>query len=187
MMKSCSIWIRGLLVVALSLLLVACAAAPETTVAPQATKPIGDFKLGLLVVYADKVQKGPMSRDASPLELKSALETELRRRFGPLQGSKFFNMSVAVDVYALAQPGIPILLTPKSALAVTVNVWDDAKQQIITEDDKQFTVLERLTGKSLIGSGLTMTREEQLNELVMMTADQIEAYLRKNEALFVAQ
>jgi hypothetical protein len=171
---------------AMVLLLVGCAADTGTAPALKATEPLGDFKLGIMVVYADKVQQGPMSRDATPLELKTALETELRRRFGSLTGSKFFNMSVAIDAYALAKPGIPLIISPKSALVVTLNVWDDAKQQIITEEDKRFTVLEKFTGKSLIGSGMTMSREEQLAELVQTTADNIEAYMRENEALFVA-
>lgn len=186
-MKSPTLWIRTTVFAVLAAVLVACSAGPDLNAVPEATKPIGDFKLGILVVYADKVKKGPMSRDATPDQLKVALESEMRRRFGSLTGSKFFNISLAVDVYALAQTGVPILLTPKSALAVTMNVWDDSKQTMITEDDKQFTILERISPRSFVGSGLSMTADEQLRELVIMTVDQIEAYLRENEALFVAE
>jgi len=171
---------------ALSVVLVACA-GPVKETAPQSVKPIGDFKLGILVVYAEKVKKGPMSRNATPQQLQSALDTEMRRRFGALDGKKFFNISVAVDAYALARTGIPLLLTPSSALAVTINIWDDATKKIISEDDKQFTTIEKISGRSLIGSGLTMTADQQLHELVVITVDKIEAYMRENEALFVAQ
>jgi len=52
----------------LAFALFGCAAAPEQQVLAPSTKPMGDFKLGILVVYAEKVQKGPMSRDAEPEE-----------------------------------------------------------------------------------------------------------------------
>lgn len=180
-------WIKGVLFAAISGLLMACAADPNLATTPQAVKPIGDFKLGHLVVFADNVKKGPMSRDATPDQLKIALEAEMRRRFGALEGKKFYNIGVAVDVYALARAGIPLVISPSSALAVTVNIWDDSKNQIVTEEDKQFTTLEKLSVNTLIGSGLTMTAEEQLNELVIRTVDKIEAYMRQNETLFIVQ
>jgi hypothetical protein len=181
------IWIKGVLFAAISVLLMACAADPNLGAGPQAVKPIGDFKLGHLVVFADNVKKGPMSRDATPEQLKTALEAEMRSRFGGLTGKKYFNIGVAVDVYALARAGIPLVLTPSSALAVTVNIWDDSKNQIIIEEDKQFSTLEKLSANLLIGSGLTMTAEEQWQELVVRTVDKIEAYMRENEALFIAE
>jgi len=178
-------WFRGALFATLALILAACAGGAVQQEVPPPIKPIGDFKLGILVVNADNVEKGPMSRTATPDELKTAMQTELQRRFGVLDGSKFFNMAVSINAYALARTGIPLLLTPKSALVVTLNVWDDAKKKIITEEDKRFTVIEKLSAKSLIGSGLSMTKEQQLHEMVMLTVDKIEAYLRENEALFV--
>lgn len=178
--------LRATLFATISLLLAACA-GPVTETPTEAVKPIGDFKLGILVVYAENAKKGPMSRDATPDELKAAVEAEMRKRFGGLQGKKFYNISVAVDVYALARTGIPILVTPKSALALTVNIWDDAKQKTIFDEDKQFTTVEKISGRSLIGSGLSMTADEQLHELVVLTVDKIEAYMRENEALFIAE
>lgn len=184
-MTTFSGWFRAALFSLLAVVLASCA-APDPNAPLPATKPIGDFKLGILAVSAEGVQKGPMSRDATPEELQAALETELRRRFGSLTGSKFYNMSVTINAYALARVGVPLLFTPSSAMITTVNFWDDAKQKIILDEDKRFTVLEKLTGKSFVGSGLTMTREEQLHEIVMRTADRIEAYMREHEDAFRA-
>jgi len=175
--------IRFFLFGVLALSLAACAAAPkpEVVVAPA---PMGDFKLGFAVAVADKVQKGPLSREVTQNVLVNAMKSELDRVFSPFEGSKFYNLGVSVDAYVLAVPGLPIVASPSSALVVTLSVWDDAKQKMILAEPKQFTVLEKLSGKSIFGSGLTQTKEQQLASLIHSAVKQIEAYLRENESLF---
>jgi hypothetical protein len=166
-----------------ALILAACAAPQE--VVDKAPEPLGDFKLGLVTVFADNVEKGPFSREATPDELAASLKAEVERVFGPYPGTKFYNIALSVDAYALALPGIPLVAQPKSALVVTLNIWDDTRAEKINAEPEQFTILERITGGSLLlGSGLTLTREEQLAELNKLAVRRIETWLRENEALF---
>ncbi len=175
---------RAVLAGILALALGACstpAPAPET-IAPPA--PIGDFKLGYAIVVAKDAQKGPLSRTATADELVAAMKSELERVFRPIEGNRFYHIAVTIDAYVLARPGIPIVASPKSALIFTVRIWDDARQKQLFEKPKQFTVIERFRARSIFGSGLTMTKEQQLAELVQTGVKQIESWMRKNEALF---
>jgi len=171
-----------LLVGLVAFALIGCAQpAPEVVTKPD---PLGNFKLGFAVAVADKAKKGPLSRIASQAELAGAMQAELDRVFKPYEGTKFYNLGVSVDAYALALPGIPILASPKSALAVTLSVWDDKAEKMILEKPQRFTVLEKISGKSFFGSGLTQTREEQLASLTHSAVQQIQTWMRKNESLF---
>ncbi len=172
--------LAGILVLGLA----ACSApapAPES-IAPPA--PIGDFKLGYAIVVAKDAQKGPLSRTATPDELAAAMKSELERVFRPIEGSRFYHIAVTIDAYVLALPGIPIVASPKSALIFTVRIWDDARQKQLFEEPKQFTVIEKFTPRSIFGSGLTLTRQQQLAELARSGVKQIESWMRKNESLF---
>jgi len=176
-----------LLIVLALLALSACAPKPAAPLAPPPVvkpAPLGDFKLGFAVAVADKVKKGPLSREASQDELVNAMKTELNRVFTAYEGSKFYNLGVSIDAYILAVPGIPIVASPSSALVVTLSVWDDAKAKMILDEPKQFTVLEKFSGKTLFGSGLTKSREQQLAELTNAAVKQMQDWLYKNESLF---
>lgn len=177
---------RTLMIGSLALMLAACS-GPTTEISTAAPEPIGDFKLGIVTVFAKNVQKGPLSRTASIPELEAALKSEALRVFTPYTGTKFFNIAIAVDAYVLATPGIPLIASPKSGMVVSLNVWDNAKKTVVTEEHKQFTSLEKITGGSFfLGSGLTLSKEEQLAELAVSAIKQIEAYMRENQHLFVS-
>ncbi|MCB1366262.1 MAG: hypothetical protein KDK00_00725 [Rhodobacteraceae bacterium] len=171
----------AILVTAFALTACGDATPPASTTAP---KPLGDFKLGYAVVSADNVQKAPMSRDATADEWEAVLKPEFERRLSGYQGERFYHVSITVAAYSLAMPGIPLVFSPKSAVVIMVNVWDDARQVRIIEQDKQFTVVERLTAKSILGSGLTMSREEQMAELSTRVIDQVMKYLEDNADAF---
>lgn len=172
-------------IAALALMLTSCGEAPDAVSVNR--EPLGDFKLGLAIVVAKNVEKGPLSREATPQELESSMKAELERVFRGYDGKKFYNIAVSVDAYVLAMPGIPIIASPKSALVVSLNVWDDAKGERITEEHKQFTILEKITGSSfLLGSGLTLSREEQLAELTKSAVTEIHKWLRENEHVFAS-
>lgn len=107
------------------------------------------------------------------------------RVFGVYTGDKFYNIVVSIDAYILAVPGIPLVAAPKSAMLVSLNVWDDAKGERITEEHKQFKIVEKIRGKGLIlGSGSTQSREEQLAVLSRLAMIEIEKYLHENVHVF---
>ena len=166
----------------LLLALASCGEAPREIPAPE---PLGDFKIGHLVVFAKNAQMGPLSREAAPEEFESALRAELEPRLLPLKGSKFFNVAVSVDAYILAVPGVPIVASPSSGIVVSLNVFDDSAGVRILEENKRFTVAEKFSAKSFFGSGLTQTKEEQIAGLARVVVEQIDAYMRENEAAFI--
>lgn len=168
----------------LSLLaLTACSDAKEIT---QDTPlvDLGDFSLGHNVVVATDAQKAPFSRNATEEELETALKAAMQARFGRYDGDKLYHIGIKVDAYGLAAPGIPVLFTPKSVLVLTVNIWDDSKGVKLTEKPKLLTVFESLNGHTLVGSGLTRSREEQLDILTRNAALKVERWLLENGQWF---
>ncbi|MFT5060110.1 MAG: hypothetical protein ACI9KS_002687 [Sulfitobacter sp.] len=145
---------------------------------------LGDFRLGHNVVVAENVTKGPFSRNAEPEELQAALVEQVDRRLGRYEGDKFYHLGISIDGYILALPGVPLVASPKSALIISVRVWDDAAGGKLTERPHQLTILESLSGGTLIGSGLTRTKEQQLQNLVENAALAIEKYLLNNREWF---
>lgn len=161
----------------------ACGPREDFSEAPEA---LGDFRLGFAVVVTDNMQKVPISRDASGDEWKAALQKALDDRFRRFEGGKLYNIGVAVDGYALAPPGIPIVASPKSILVVSVAVFDDAAGEMLNEDGKgkQITAFEESSGDTMIGSGLTKTKEEQMESLAFVAAKKVEEFLRANPTWF---
>lgn len=148
-------------------------------------EPLGDFALGLNIVVADNVKKVPISRDASVEEWEAAMIKAVDERFSRFDGTKLYNIGINVDGYALAPPGIPIVAAPKSILVITANVWDDAAGKKLNEEGKQLTVFEQFSGESaVLGSGLTRTREEQMESLSRNAARAVEDWLRQNPQWF---
>jgi hypothetical protein len=146
--------------------------------------PLGDFALGLNIVVADNVQKVPISRDASPEEWEEAMKKAVADRFGRYAGTKLFNIGISVDGYALAPPGIPVVAAPKSVLVITANVWDDAAQKKLNEEGKQFTVFESLSGETVVGTGLTRTKAQQMEALSYNAVKRVEQWFLDNPEWF---
>lgn len=161
-------------------LLTAC--GQSTVVEPPVD--LGNFKMGFAVVVADNVQKVPISRNADPEDWKTSVKAALERRLTRYEGDKFYNLGVSIDAYALAPPGIPLVVSPKSALVVTATVWDDSKGTKINEKGEQFTIFEGLDGDTLIGSGLTQTGAEQMERLSFNAARRIEQWLADHPEWF---
>lgn len=148
-------------------------------------EPLGDFALGLNVIVADNVQKVPISRNATVEEWETAMIKAVDERFGRFDGTKLYNIGINVDGYALAPPGIPVVASPKSILVITANVWDDAAGKKLNEEGKQLTVFEQFSGESaLLGSGLTRTREQQMESLSRNAARAVEDWMRLNPQWF---
>lgn len=146
--------------------------------------PLGEFALGLNIVVADNVQKVPISRDATPEEWETTMKQAVAARFGRYEGTRLYNIGISVDGYALAPPGIPVVAAPKSVLVVTANIWDDAKQQKLNAEGKQITVFESLSGETVIGTGLTRTKKQQMEALSYNAVKRIEDWLLENPQWF---
>lgn len=149
--------------------------------------PLGQFKLGLNIVVAKGAQKSPVSRNATPEEWQAALKKAMQARFGRYHGDRFYDFGIKVDGYALAPPGIPIVLSPKSVLVITANIWDDPTQTELNAKGKQIVVFEGFSPATVIGSGLVQTRQEQMDRLAYNAAKKIETWLLKHPEWFPAE
>lgn len=146
--------------------------------------PLGDFALGLNIVVADNVQKVPISRQVTPEQWEAEMKKAVAARFGRYNGTKLYNIGISVDGYALAPPGIPLVLKPKSVLVVTANIWDDAAGKKLNPEGRQFTVFEKLSPETFIGSGVTQNKQKQMEVLSYNTAKKIEGWLLQHPEWF---
>lgn len=147
-------------------------------------EPIGDFRLGHNIVVADDVRQGPFSRDATPEEWEAALTEAIDERLGRFRGDKYYHVAVKVDGFVLAVPGVPLVADPKSLLVIRVTLWDDEKGTKINDEPEQLTVFEDISTETIISSGLTQPREEQLRNLARNAARAIENWLEDNPDWF---
>lgn len=144
---------------------------------------LGNFQLGHNVVVAPNLQKGPLSRDASKDEWISYVYSAVEERFRRREGTRLYHLGVTLEGYVLARGGIPVVAAPKSALVLKVTVWDDQKGVRLNEKAEMITVVESLSGDTVVGSGLTRTKEEQMIYLSRKAAKLIENWLvRQNNA-----
>jgi hypothetical protein len=148
--------------------------------------PLGNFGLGLNIVVADNMQMVPISRSATVEEWEAAMQKAIDDRFGRYEGTKAYNFGIAVDGYALAPPGIPLIASPKSVLVITANIWDDAAALKLNAEGEQMTIFESLSPEELIGSGLTKTREQQMEQLAFNAAYAVEQWLLEHPEWFDA-
>ena len=149
--------------------------------------PLGDFSMGFAVAVADKVQKVPiLSRDATPDEWEAAFKKAMDDRFSRFDGPKLYDFGISVEAYALAPPGIPVIASPKSVLAIKVTIWDDAISRPINDKPEEFTIIET-SGKSFVGSGLLQNKDEQMAFMAARAAARIEDWLRKHPEWFTPE
>ena len=97
--------------------------------------------------------------------------------FKRYEGDKLYHIAASIDGYMLAKPGIPVLLSPKSALILNATIWDDAAGLKLDAEPHQIVVIESLTAKTLMDSGLTMSRRAQLENLSQNAALAIERWM----------
>lgn len=138
---------------------------------------LGDFHLGHNVVVAPNLTKGPASRTATEEEWVEAMKAAIDERFSRYDGSRLYHLGVSVEGYVLAIPGVPLVASPKSALILHVTVWDDAEQKKLNEEPYQVTVVESISGKTVLGSGLTQSKQIQLKNLSRNAAKLIENWM----------
>ena len=143
----------------------------------EAPVPLGNFELGLNIVVADNMKKVPISRPATVEEWETAIIKSVDDRFGRYSGTKLYNIGIAVDGFALAPPGVPIVASPKSVLVITANIWDDASGTKLNAEGAQFTIFESFSGETVIGSGLTRSRQKQIEILSYNAAKRVEEWI----------
>ncbi|MBY5990078.1 hypothetical protein [Roseovarius atlanticus] len=144
---------------------------------------LGNFHLGHNVVAAPNLQKGPLSREASKADWIAAMTQAVDERFSRQEGTRLYHLGITLEGYVLAKAGIPVVAAPKSALVLKVTAWDDAKKARLNETPELITVVEGLSGDTVVGSGLTRTAEEQMQVLTQKGAKLIENWLvRQNNA-----
>lgn len=170
----------------LAMLALAFVAACQTDDLAEPPVPLGDFALGLNVVVADDVQMVPLSRKTTPEAWEAAMKKAIDDRFGPdrYQGTRLYNIGIAVEGYALAPPGVPVVLKPKSILVITANVWDDATQTRLNPEGKQFHIFEKNSPETVVGSGLTQSKARQMEILAYNAAKRIEQWFLDNPEWF---
>ena len=169
--------IRRLIAGLVLLTLAACADGARELEKP--TEPLGDFKLGHAIVVTPNIVKGPVSREATDDEWIAALDSALETRFRRYEGDKFYHIGVSIEGYVLAQPGIPLVLSPKSVMILRATVWDDPPCEKLNPEPKEITVLEAVNPDTVVGSGLTQSKEVQLENLSVNAALQIEKWMRQ--------
>jgi len=174
--------LRATAMIGVLVLLAACAGHAD--LADEDPDPIGDFRMAHNIVVASNVQRGPLSREATREEWQEALTEAIDERLGRFDGESMYHIATNVDGYVLAVPGIPIVAAPRSLLIVRVNVWDDSTGEIINESPRQLTIFEDISGGTLISSGLTQSREEQMENLARNAARSIQTWLEANRDWF---
>ncbi|WP_417250791.1 hypothetical protein [Celeribacter sp.] len=176
-------YLRALLAILATVTLVACSDTKAIT-SETPLVDLGDFAFGHNVVVTTGMEKGPFSRDASEEEVETVLKAAIGERLNRYDGDRLYHLGVKVEAYALAMPGVPLIFTPKSALILSVTAWDDAAQKKLNEKPRLITVYEGLSGETLVGSGLTRTKEQQLEILSRNAAERIETWLQSNGEWF---
>lgn len=174
--------IRLVVCIAALAALVSCTAPSGPVDDPK--KDLGDFVLGHNIVVAPQFQRGPLSRPADKDEFIASMKNAIDARFGRYDGTRTVHFGINISGYVLAQAGVPLVLSPKSALIITVTAWDDRAGGKFNDEAREFIVLESFTGP-IISSGMTMSAEEQMENLTYNAAKQIEEWLHDNRMCLV--
>ena len=165
---------RNFLLAIAMIVLAACGTSDDLDKPPA---PLGDFKLGHNVAVAPNLVKGPLSREADKELFTKIMQEAVAERFGRYDGDKLYHFGISLEGYVLAQPGIPIVASPKSILIIKFTIWDDAKGEKMNAEPEQITVIESFGGHTILGSGYTQTAEEQMKGLARNAVKQIERHL----------
>lgn len=174
--------LRPLQMLAAAALLASCSASGENLGDSRAE--LGDFRLCYNIVTTNDAVRGPLSREADVEEIAQVLREEIDRRFLRYEGGRLYHIALHLDAYVLAVPGVPLVASPRSALIISANVWDDALGRPLNDEPEQFTVLESAGAGSVMGSGLTQSAEEQTRHLSRNAALQIESWLADHPEWF---
>ena len=167
-----------------ALLILAVSACTSAADLKEAPADLGNFRLGHNVVVASKMQQSTLSRDATEDEWKTALTAAVDERFGRYEGDRLYHIGISVEGFSIAPPGVPLIVSPKSVLIIRATIWDDTLGRKLNEEAKQFTVFESLSSSTIVGSGLTQTKEQQMTNLSQNAAKMIQNWMLDNPEWF---
>ena len=168
-----------LLVLGLGLL-----AACESNDLKKPPAPLGDFVMGHNIVVADNAQVPGISRKVTADAWEAAMTAAMDDRFGRYEGSRIYNFGISIDGFVLAPPGVPVVASPRSALIITVHVFEDATQTQLNPGGKQLTMVEGMSAESFIGSGWTQSKDQQLARMAYRGALAVQNYLLEHPEWF---
>lgn len=164
------------------LFLAACGAEEDLSLPPE---PLGQFRLGHNIAIADNVTKGPFSREFTEDQLEASVQDAVAARLRRHDGDGLYHLGIVVGGVVLAQPGIPVVYAPRSAMIVDVTVFDNATQKKLNEEPHRIIAGEGLRNSvPLLGSGYVRSAQEQLDNLSAEVAKGIERWLRENPEWF---
>lgn len=164
----------------LGLAMVLLTACSVPAVVDEPAVSMGDFRFGHNIVVVDNPELGPFSRTVEDNVWQERLTQAMADRFGGYEGDKFYHIGVKMDLYVLAQPGVPVVFTPKSVLVLTVNMWDDSTGEKVNAEEKAFTVFEGTSKETIVGSGLMRGKEKQMDVLSNNAAKAIQDWILEN-------
>lgn len=170
------------LISVLCLVAVAACAVPDPDLEEQV--PLGDFKLLGNIAVTTNARKMGVSRDASAEAWEKALEGAVDKRFRRYDGDTPYTLSYSLDGYILATKGGRLALAPRSAMSMTVHIWQTDPLKRLEKRSKQLLILEQLDGESVIGSGLFRDGDEQMANLSAQFSKALERWLVSNGDLF---
>ena len=168
----------GLLV----LVLVACGAEEDLSLTPE---PLGQFRLGHNIAIADNVQLGPFSREMSEDDIEATVQNAVAKRLRRYDGDGLYHLGVVVGGLVLAQPGVPVVYSPKSVMIIDVTVFDNTTQKKLNEEPHRIFASEGFRNSvPFLGSGYVRGPEKQLENLSADAAKKIEDWLVENPDWF---
>jgi hypothetical protein len=173
---------RSLFLVLSCLLALSACAVPDPETDPQVN--LGDFRLLGNVAVTNNARRMGVSRDATAEEWEASLEGAIQDRFGRYEGATPYTLSYSLDGYILATKAGRLALAPRSAMSMTVHIWQTDPLDRLEDRSKQLLVFEALDGETVIGSGLFRDKEEQMANLSAQFAKAVERWLVANGDLF---
>lgn len=169
---------------AAALMLAACAPTDDLEGPPP---ELGAFRLGHVVVLADKVEYGPFSRTLDEAQIVDSVTRAVRSRLSPprYDGDGLYHLGILVGGLVLAAPGLPTIYTPSSALIIEVNVFDNATRAKLNPEPERILVREGLKNwVPIIGSGIARGKDEQLENLTFQASAAIQNWLLEHPEWF---
>ena len=174
--------LRKFFLMFVGLALLGCAAEDDLTLVPT---PLGQFRLGHNIAIADNTTRGPFSRDFSEAQIEASVQSAVAKRLRRYDGDGLYHLGIVIGGLILAQPGIPVVYSPKSVMIVDVSVYDNTTQKRLNDEPKRMTVGEGFRNAvPILGSGMVRTADEQLSNLSAALAHDIEEWLNENPEWF---
>lgn len=173
---------KAMLIASVLFSLIGCAPQDDLSRQPE---PLGQFRLGHNIAIADNTTRGPFSREFSEAQIEKSVQDAVGKRLRRYDGDGLYHLGIVVGGLVLAQPGIPVIYAPSSVMIADVTVFDNTTQKKLNETPMRLTVGEGVgNAVPILGSGLVRDADQQLENLSLALAREIESWLNKNPQWF---